>query len=166
MNGITLADSVRSGSAIEQSLGETRTGQSRLAYRLAAALLIVGVASQIVDALLTPNTPGGLNISIVIDLGLAIGLLQLRAGARTWVLIRAGLGAIVWPVLFFQSNDFASAVLMTLAEWGYCGGLILLLTGQSKTWRLVLAVAVFAVFFLGLVALSLLLLALGALLQI
>ncbi len=166
MNGTILADSVGSGSAIEQPVGETRTGQSRLAYRLAAALLVVGVTFQIVDALLTPNTPGGLNISIVIDFGLAIGLLQLRAGARTWVLVRAVLGAILWPVLFFHGNDLPSAVFMTVAQWGYCGAVILLLTGKSTTWRLVLAVAVFAVFYLGLIALWLLLLALGALLQI
>jgi hypothetical protein len=39
---------------------------------------------------------------------------------------------------------------LSVIQWGFCGALILLLTGQSKTWRLVLAMASFVIFTLGL----------------
>lgn len=134
---------------------ETGTGQSQLAYRLAALVLFLGTLVSIVDALAAWALGLSLDVGIcrvapiLIDLGLAIGLLQLRAGARTWVLVRAVLGAIVWPIFLFTSNDAITAIILTVIQWGFCGALILLLTGQSKTWRLVLAMGSFVIFTLG-----------------
>jgi hypothetical protein len=153
MNGTTFADQARSRSAVEPSKAETRTGQSRLAYRLAALMLFLGVVLEIVAMFLPGNAPGGVNISIAIDFVLALGLMQLRAGARYWALVRAVLGAILGPILFFSGYDFASAALMVIWQWVCCGGMILLLTGQSKPWRLVLGLAPFVVFYLALLAL-------------
>jgi hypothetical protein len=141
---------------------ETLTGQSALAYRLAAVVLFLNALISVGNLLLAwlLDLPTELAYStiipVLIDLGLAIGLLQLRKGARTWVLIRAGFGAVVWPIFIFISNDPISAVIMTLMQWGFCGPLILLLTGQSKTWRLVLAMAIFALVVLGLFSLMML----------
>jgi hypothetical protein len=143
-------------------VAETLTGQSALAYRLAAVVLFLNALLSVGNLLLAwlLNLPTELAFStiipVVIDLGLAIGLLQLRKGARTWVLIRAGFGAVVWPIFMFINNDPISAVIMTLMQWGFCGPLILLLTGQSKTWRLVLAMAIFALVVLGLCGLMML----------
>ncbi len=135
---------------------ETDTGQSRLAYRLAAAVLFLVVLVNVVDGLVAwaMDIEAELGLCtvlpILIDVGLGIGLIQLRKGARTWVLIRAGIGATLWPILLFLSNDPITAVIMSAMQWGFCGALLLLLTGQSKTWRLALAVAIFVVFTLGL----------------
>ncbi len=141
---------------------ETDTGQSRLAYRLAAAVLFVVVLINVVDGLvawaLDVEAELGLCtvLPILIDGGLAIGLLQLRKGARTWVLIRSGVGATLWPILLFLMYDPVTAAIMSAIQWGFCGALLLLLTGESKTWRLALAVAIFVVFTLGLFGLLML----------
>ncbi|NIV30419.1 MAG: hypothetical protein GWN58_13260 [Anaerolineae bacterium] len=135
---------------------ETDTGQSRLAYRLAATVLLVGALVTVADVLISwalgLGTAAGFSviIRIAIDVGLAIGLLQLRKGARTWVLIRAGVGATLWPIVLFLSNDLITAAIMSVMQWGFCGALLLFLTGQSKTWRLVLGMVIFVVFTLGL----------------
>jgi len=135
---------------------ETDTGQSRLAYRLAAAVLFLVALINVVDGAvawaLGVEAELGLCtvLPILIDGGLAVGLLQLRKGARTWVLIRAGLGATLWPILLFLGNDPITAIIMSVMQWGFCGALLLLLTGETKTWRLALAAAIFVVFTLGL----------------
>jgi hypothetical protein len=144
--------------------GETPTGQSRLAYRLAAALLFVGASLNILDALLS----GGASIapylvSIGIDVALGVYLLRLSGRARLWVLARAILGGIVWPILAFLGNDPFTAVVMSAMQLGYSSALVLLLTGQSKTWRIALALSIFVVFTLGTFTVLLLLVALALL---
>lgn len=147
---------------------ETDTGQSRLAYRLAAAVLLLTTLVNIVDGLVAwaLGTGAELGLSklvpILIDVGLAIGLLRLLRGARTWVLIRAGVGATLWPIVLFLSNDPLTAAIMSIMQWGFCGALLLLLTGESKTWRLVLGIVIFVVFTLGLFAILMLLALLAA----
>lgn len=135
---------------------ETSTGQSRLAYRLAAGVLFLGIFINIVSVVIG----GGVSAiaSSVIDLVLAFGLLQFRPGARKFTLFRAGAGAILIPFLAFVGNDVMTAIVMSVIQWGYCGALILLLTGQSKTWRLILGLGIFVVFTLGVFAVLLLLL--------
>lgn len=142
---------------------ETDTGQSKLAYRLAGAVLLLGALVSVVDALVSwafdiPVETGFSRIlALVIDIGLAIGLFQLRKGARTWVLIRAGAGAILWPIVLFLGSDPLTAAILSVMQWGFCGALLLLLTGESKPWRLALGVASFVVFYLGLCGLMMLL---------
>ena len=140
---------------------ETSTGQNRLAYRLAAVALFVGVIVNIMDGLLGSNL--GLKIiPIVIDTILVIGLIQLRPGARTYTLFRAAAGAILWPILMFAQNDLTTAIVSSIMQWSYCGSLILLLTGESKTWRLALAVGIYVVLFLGIYGVLLFLVVLAA----
>ncbi len=147
---------------------ETDTGQSRLAYRMAAAVLFLVVLINVVDGVLAwalgVEAEIGLctALPILIDVGLGIGLIQLRKGARTWVLIRAGVGATLWPILLFLSNEPITAAIMSAMQWGFCGALLLLLTGESKTWRLALAAALFVVFTLGLFAVLILLVLLAS----
>jgi hypothetical protein len=149
---------------------ETDTGQSRLAYRLAAAVLVLGALISIMDALVAWAMGGQTDLvlfqklPVVIDVALAVGLFQLRKGARTWVLIRAGAGATLWPILLFLNHDAITATVLSVMQWGSCGALLLLLTGQSKTWRLVLAVASFVVFTLGLFGVLMLLVLLASVL--
>jgi tetratricopeptide (TPR) repeat protein len=139
---------------------DTPTGQSSLAYRIAACLLILGVLMNIVGLLVvrtTLSTP--IVISGVVDFILVIGLFKLRTWARNLTYGRAFLGAIVVPIWYFlvvfKANIWLT-LLVSVVQWGYCGSLILLLTGQSKTWRLVSGVIIFLVFVLGLYILSLL----------
>jgi ribosomal protein L40E len=148
-----------------QPPGETPTGQSLLAYRLAAIVLLVGASLNVIDTLVA----GGAGITMIIgavaiDVGLAVWLLRLSGTARLWTVVRAALGAVAWPILAFLGNDALTAILMTMAQWGYSGALVLLLTGQSKTWRLALAVAIFVVFTLGIYGLGFLFIALAVLL--
>jgi hypothetical protein len=130
--------------------------QSRLAYRLAASVLLTGIVINVVDAL----TGGGAVVAwelnaIVIDLILAIGLLRLSARVRIWTLLRAVLGGIALPIVALLYNEVAVALLIAMAKWGYSGALLLLLTGESKPWRLVLASALFVVFTVGIYSLAL-----------
>jgi hypothetical protein len=137
--------------------GETPTGQSRLAYRLAAMLLFVGASLNIVDALLSGGaTLTALLPGIGIDIFLGIGLLRFSGRLRLWVLVRAVLGAIAWPIIAFLGTEPSTALVMSAMQLGYSSALLVLLTGQSKTWRLGLALAVFAGFTLGPFALGLL----------
>jgi hypothetical protein len=140
---------------------ETPTDQTRLAYRLAAILLLVGVSMNIIEALLVGGTVVAAYIPpIGIDLVLGIGLLRLSGRARFWVLVRAVLGAIIWPILLFLGTEPFSAMVMSTMQWAYSIALFLLLTGQGKTWRMGLALAVFAGFTLGPFGLGLLTMAL------
>ena|GEM_PF-2985321 len=141
---------------------ETPTGQSRLAYHLAAVALLLGVIVNIVDGILGGNLSLKL-ITIVIDTILVIGLIQLRPGARTYTLVRSAAGAILWPILMFAQHDLTTAIVSSIMQWGYCGSLILLLTGESKTWRVVLAVAVYVILFLGVSTILILLVVLAKL---
>jgi hypothetical protein len=136
--------------APEQTAGpvaETPTGQSRLAYRLAAGLLFAGTGLAVIDGVVAWSMPS--LTPIAIDVAIAIGLLQFRRGARTWTLVRSVLGMILWPLLWFTSTGPSAASLLSLPQWGYSLAMILLLTGRSKTWRLCLAAGLFVVLTLG-----------------
>ena len=147
--------------------GETPTRQTRLAYRLAAVLLFVGASLNIVDALLSGGaTLTALLPSIGIDIFLGTGLLRFSGRLRLWVLVRAVLGAIGWPILAFLGGDPFTAIVTTAMNLGYGSALVLLLTGQSKTWRMALALALFVVFTLGTFTVVLLLIALAFLMGI
>ena len=139
---------------------DTPTGQSSLAYRIAACLLILGVLMNIVGLLVAGTTLStSIVISGVVDFILAIGLFQLRTWARNLTYGRAFLGAILVPIWYFLvvfKANILLTLLVSVVQWGYCGSLILLLTGQSKTWRLVSGVIIFLVFALGLNTLFLL----------
>lgn len=135
----------------------TTTGQSHLAYRLAAGVLLLGSLVNIVGFLLLPSVSSPIIFGAAIDIGLAIGMFQLRAGARNFTILRAVVGAILGPILMFINNDIiTSAIIASVMLWGYCGSILLLLTGQTKTWRLILAMGV-AVIVLGCDGLSTLL---------
>lgn len=150
------------GPEVVKLTADTITGQSRAAYYLAGVVLLAGSIILLIDVLVGGEFPG---IAILIDLFLAIGLFRLKPGARNFTIFRATIGAILWPIIAFASNDFVTALITSLVQWGYSSSLLLLLTGQSKVWRLGLAVGIFAVFTLGiwgLLLLALLLLPAGA----
>ena len=127
---------------------QTPTGQSRLAYRLAAALLLLNailglVGSMASGAVAAPSM-------IVIDSALALGLIDLRRGAHALALFRASVGAIVGTMLAASfllraAQPLAAAISGALAQLAYAGSIILLLSGKSKPWRIALAMGVFLV---------------------
>jgi hypothetical protein len=129
---------------------ETPTGQSRLAYRLGAVLLLTNAALALVLSLASGSVSAS-SIYIVIDSALAIGLLDLRSGARNLVLIRAFLGAVL-SVLSLQlfvlpGNESASSPLFYYysTQLAYAASLFLLLTGRSKNWRIGLTLGLYVV---------------------
>jgi tetratricopeptide (TPR) repeat protein len=130
--------------------------QSQLAYRLTALILLLGASINIISWFLLGNISPYM-ISTVVDVILAIGLLQFRTGARSFTLFRTVVGAVLGPILFFVNNDIVTALVTSAIQWGYCGSILLLLTGQTKTWRVILAGAI-AALVLGCNGLSLLLL--------
>lgn len=143
-------------------IADTPTGQSKLAYRIAACLLILNFLLNIVGILMIGTTSASMFgiIGGIVDLILAVGLFQLRPGARNVVFFRAFVGAIAVPIWMFLvtfNADILSTLIVSTIQWGYCGSLILILTGQSKVWRLVISVLIFLVFALGFNILSLLL---------
>jgi hypothetical protein len=144
--------------------GETPTAQSRLAYRVAAVLLFVGASLRIPDVILSSGTLSAAGLAgIVVDVALGIALLRLSGGARLVVLVRAVFGAIIVPVLAFGSFEPLTAMIWTAMQLGISIALALLLTGQSKTWRIALALSLFLVFTLGTFTVFLLLMALASL---
>jgi len=87
---------------------------------------------------------------IVIDSALAIGLIDLRRGARALVLFRAAMGvlvsaALVVPLLVRGELSLAAALSGALPQLAYSAALALLLTGHSKSWRLALATGLFVI---------------------
>jgi tetratricopeptide (TPR) repeat protein len=142
---------------------ETPTGQSRLAYRLAAIVLCLGVFINIISVVIGGDVTTV--IPSLIDLILAAGLFHLRPGARKFTLFRAVTGAILLPILVFVGQDAAAAIVISVMQWGYCGAMILLLTGQSKTWRLTLAIGIFVVFTLVIFVLLLLVIVLPKIIE-
>ncbi len=121
------------------------SGQTIIAYRLAALVLGLGVAMSLANILIggQPNPT-----AIVIDGILIAGLLFFKAWARSFTLIRVALGAILWPILYFLGNPLPIALVSSLVQWGFCGALLLLLTGETKPRRLAIAMAVYAAFVL------------------
>lgn len=129
---------------------EMRTDKRHHAYRMAAAILLVGAAIALIGGLLSGG--GWIALAIgttAVDVLLAVGLLQFGRKARTLVLIRAILGAIVWPAFYFASYNLASAVLASTAQLAYAGALILLLTGRAENWRFIVSGSLFSVLTLG-----------------
>jgi hypothetical protein len=88
----------------------------------------------------------------VIDAALGIGLIDLRRGARTWVLVRVCGGVLLTAILAVSGlmrGERSPAAVVSLAQLvyvlAYATALALLLTGRSKSWRLVLATGIFVV---------------------
>ncbi len=117
------------------------SGPTPTAYRLAALVLGLGVAMSLAFFLFGGQPDP---ITIVIDAILIAGLLFYKPWARSFTLIRVGLGAVLWPILYFLGNPPLIALVSSLIQWGFCGALLLLLTGETKPRRLAIALAIYA----------------------
>lgn len=126
-----------------EPVAETPTGQSQLAYRLAGAFTVFsGILSLL-------SGPGAAIIGVVLDLILGIGLLQLRPGARRWMLVRAVAGAVIVPFLAAaQGGGAGIAVFVALVLWMYVASLLLLLTGRTALWRIATSSALYTIYVL------------------
>lgn len=125
---------------------ETPTGQSRLAYRLAAAFLLIETAFSLVVSIVA-GVATSVNF-LTIDAVLAAGLIDLRRGARVWVLLRAAIGAIMGVFMLVaavvRTGDPRATPFNAFAQFTYTASLIIILLGRSKPWRLALASGLFA----------------------
>jgi hypothetical protein len=135
---------------------ESPSGQSSLAYRLAAGMLLVTAGMSVLGRILSAVVPDMVEtfnvctgIRVLIGIGLGVGLLTVKRDARRWVLVFAGLSALAVAVFSFLLYDGVTGALMTIMQWAYSGALWLLLTGQSKTGRLVAAALLYTLLYLG-----------------
>lgn len=127
---------------------EVSTGPNGWGYRLAGVVLFGGLLIIGVDAVYSQTMP---SISFfLINFWLGVGLFFKNKHSRWISLVRAALGVLIWPIFLFMNNDLLTATLMTIINAGICVPVLLLLTGQSKPWRLVSAMGVFVVFGPGL----------------
>lgn len=124
---------------------ETPTGQTRLAYRIAASLLVIGILNNCIGIV---ASMGAWPISnVVIDIVLAFGLFAVRPGIRNLTIFRAIGGIILGPIFYAMTGaDVQTIAVETLVQWSYCGALILILTGRTKPWRITLFIAMAAIF--------------------
>lgn len=123
----------------EDVVRETPTGQSRLAYQLAATFLLIDAIVRVPGQMIAAtSTDLGLSaMGLLVSFALAISLLEFRPRARILTIVLAFV-AFLGSVLFLT-------VLELLAGWTGPVALLLLLTGQSKRWRLIVAVALYVV---------------------
>lgn len=122
---------------------EGPTGPTGWGYRLAGLVLFGSLLITGVDAVYSQTMP---SVSLVlINFWLGVGLLFKNKHSRWISLVRAALGALIWPIFLFINNDPFTATLMTIINMGTCVPVLLLLTGQSKPWRLVSAMGIFVV---------------------
>jgi hypothetical protein len=128
---------------------ETPSGQSRIAYRLAAMILITNVLLSFITTGLSGRISSSALIRDLLDLYWAFGLISLRKWARNWVLFRAVFAALILPLLLFNQLDILTALFSSLANWGVSLSLILLLTGKSKNWRIMTSLVTYGILGLG-----------------
>jgi hypothetical protein len=120
--------------------------QSRAAVSVAAGIIlfvgflaVISLASDAVDPVLTL-------VSVVFDIFLSIFMLVGKHWARTWILIRAILGLVVFSAIFTLSNDYSSLFM----QIGFCVPVIILLTGTSTQFRIWGSVILFIIlYFVG-----------------
>lgn len=127
---------------------EVSTGPNGWGYRLAGLVLLGGLFITVTDAVYSQTMPN--IILILINFWLGVGLLFKNKHSRWVALARAAVGALIWPIFLFMTHDLLTAILMTIFNESICVPVLLLLTGQSKPWRLVSAMGIFVVFGLGL----------------
>lgn len=89
-------------------------------------------------------------VPIVIDLYLGINLLRGKRSARTWMLIRVVLGLLVWGILAIFQKDFGGLIMQV----GFCGAILVLLTGISTRNRILGGIALFVIPFIAGLVLS------------
>ncbi len=142
----TKPDNLTGTGIVVPPSGGTLTGQTPLAYRIAAGIVLLTVALQLGATLPRGLFSGVLLFRLTVDFALALALFQLWPGARAWMLIRVGLGILFMPICVSQSYGMN---LMTLfgvifPTLGYSISILLLLNGRSTTRRLVAALAIYA----------------------
>jgi hypothetical protein len=139
---------------------ETPTGQSLLAYRVAAVLLVLNalvVLAQI--QLLSLFGEWWLVPAPLVMVALAVGLLLKKGWVCYLTLTLVSLGALTMTLVAFANGGLVSGIMNSVIHWGVAGPVILLLTGESSLLRVVFAAGLFGVF--NLVPNGLLLLMLG-----
>jgi hypothetical protein len=130
--------------------------EQRLALRVAAGFLFVNVGSMILLAGFMAMLGGfsvspALVASVIVDTYFGASLWRGRTQWRTWAILRAVVGLIVFGLPALAKG----AILDLLMPVSFSGALVLVLTGESKRERIWIAVAIYGVGYLGLSILSL-----------
>jgi hypothetical protein len=126
----------------------------RRAWRTAAILLVVNVILGAAVAFVTKSGGGG--FAWIIGMVLAYQLYHLRAGAGTAVIVVACLSGVLGPFLLFRRGPALDAAILSLAAWGLVAALLMLLIGEAKRSRRILAVVTFCFLTGGVVVLVIL----------
>ena len=133
---------------------QTLSPDRRAAWRAAAVILICNVLLGVGLAFATHG--GGQGIAWIIAMVLAYKLYHLRAGTDTIVVILAGIGAVVGSILNVMRLPALDAALMTIANVAFAGALALLLLGEPRRSRRIVAVATFVCLSVPIVGLEIL----------
>lgn len=131
----------------EEKEGWGELDQSRGAVWIAVGIIFLVNIANIVFSILARETPHaevfGTNVSLIvpiaIDLFLGINLLRGKQWARKWMLVRVVLGLVVWGIITIIEKDFGGLVMQA----GFCGAIIILLTGISARNRILGGIACF-----------------------
>ena len=116
--------------------------QSRAAIWCAVGIIfLVDVLNIVLTFVLDASTDVYVIASTVIDVLLGVNLLRGKRWARTWILIRVVLGLLVFGGMAIAQQDYGALVIQA----GYCGALLILLTGITTRIRLSSGVTLFVV---------------------
>jgi hypothetical protein len=141
---------------------ETPTGQSFLAYRIAAGLLVLNALISLAQfQLLGLLTEWWLVLAPPVMVGLAVGLLLRKGWVCYLALTAVMLGALTMTLLAFANGGLISGVVNGAIHWGFAGAIMLLLTGESSPFRMMLASGLYVVLNLMPNSLLLLMLSMG-----
>jgi len=103
--------------------------------RVAAVVVYANALAGLLVMLIRPGEAAARSaayLSIVIDVAVATSLLQGKAGARGWAILRAVLGALVLGPIIWSNGAHEYSVGQVL----FSAGLLLLLVGEPGPWRL------------------------------
>jgi hypothetical protein len=119
----------------------TLSADRRSAWRAAAVILVCNVLLGAGLAFATHS--GGQGIAWIIALVLAYKLYHLRTGTDTIVAILAALGGVLGPILYIRHGFNLDAALLTVANLAFVGALLLLLLGEPRRARRLVAACLF-----------------------
>lgn len=127
----------------------------KLPLRVGAGMLFVNAVLGVIFLIIILATGGGGSlasgdiIAPVVNLIIGANLWQLKVNWQTYTVWWAAIGLILFGFAAFTSGDYFSMI----TQASFSGSLILLLVGTPSKLRTIAAVAVFLIFYLGLICL-------------
>ena len=118
-------------------------------YRLAGGIMLFNV---ILNIIFTAYF-GRVNLFIpIFDVIILIGLFRLSDSFRSFAVLRAFLGILIYPIyMFFTMGLNLNSIITTILQILYCVPIILLLYGKEKKKKTIFAMVIFGFYVLMMV---------------